>query len=183
VRLAFPIYTRTRKDPRAAQRAIRRPEVNLWFACPGGEGRTFNLFLALSRIRCPTLVLGGEEDPMISIECQEDIAAALPAHLVRFERFPNCRHSVIADAPLSALYATSSLFRRSRVQAMSRDRTTEQPLWAKEGPVFKPTSACCLRPLLFTNHRVTQLHADREEWDYRARCPLAGGASTLQATS
>jgi proline iminopeptidase len=29
VRLAFPVYTRTRKDPLAAQRTIRRPEVNL----------------------------------------------------------------------------------------------------------------------------------------------------------
>jgi pimeloyl-ACP methyl ester carboxylesterase len=42
----------------------------------------------------PTLVLGGEEDPMIPIEAQQDIVAALPAHLVRFERFPNCGHSV-----------------------------------------------------------------------------------------
>jgi hypothetical protein len=39
---------------------------------------------------------------MIPIECQEDLVAALPAHLVRFERFSNCGHSVIADAPLRA---------------------------------------------------------------------------------
>jgi pimeloyl-ACP methyl ester carboxylesterase len=39
---------------------------------------------------------------MIPIECQEDLVAALPAHLVRFERFPNCGHSVIADAPTRA---------------------------------------------------------------------------------
>jgi pimeloyl-ACP methyl ester carboxylesterase len=36
---------------------------------------------------------------MIPIECQEDLVSALPAHLVHFERFPNCGHSVIADAP------------------------------------------------------------------------------------
>ena len=36
---------------------------------------------------------------MIPIECQEDLVAALPLHLVRFERFPNCGHSVITDAP------------------------------------------------------------------------------------
>jgi proline iminopeptidase len=99
VRLAFPVYTRTRKDPLAAQRGIRRPDVNHWFARPGGEGRTFNFFPDLPKIQCPTLVLGGEEDPMIPIEAQEDIVAALPAHLVRFERFPNCGHSVITDAP------------------------------------------------------------------------------------
>ena len=39
---------------------------------------------------------------MIPIECQEDIVAALPSHLVRFERFPNCAHSIIADAPYRA---------------------------------------------------------------------------------
>jgi len=99
VRLAFPIYTRTRRDPQAAQRAVRRPEVNLWFARPGGEGWTFNFLPNMSRIQCPTLVLGGEDDPMIPIECQEDLVAALPSHLVRFERFANCGHSVIADAP------------------------------------------------------------------------------------
>jgi pimeloyl-ACP methyl ester carboxylesterase len=43
--------------------------------------------------RSPILVLGGEDDPMVPIETQEDIVAALPSHLVRFERFPNCGHS------------------------------------------------------------------------------------------
>jgi pimeloyl-ACP methyl ester carboxylesterase len=99
VRLAMPVYTRTRKDPLAAQRGIRRADVNLWFARPGGEGRRFNYFSELAKIQCPTLVLGGEDDPMIPIEAQEDIVAALPTQLVRFERFPNCGHSVITDAP------------------------------------------------------------------------------------
>jgi proline iminopeptidase len=102
VRLAFPVYTRTPRDPQTMQRAIRRPDVNHWFARPGGEGCTFNFFPALLNIQCPTLVLGGKEDPMIPIECQEDLVAALPVHLVRFERFPNCGHSVIADAPMRA---------------------------------------------------------------------------------
>ena len=30
--------------------------------------------------------------------CQADPAAALPAHLVRFERFAACGHGVLADA-------------------------------------------------------------------------------------
>ena len=59
-RLAFPVYTRTKRGPQAVQRGIRRADVNLWFARPGGEGRTFNFFPVLSRIQCPTLVLGGE---------------------------------------------------------------------------------------------------------------------------
>ena len=103
IRLAFPVYTRTPRDPETVKRAILHPEVNLWFTRPGGEGRTYNFFPALRHVQCPTLVLGGEEDPMIPIACQEDIVAALPAHLVRFERFPGCGHGVVTDAPERAM--------------------------------------------------------------------------------
>src|SRR5881296_1102507 len=79
IRLAFPLYTRTPRDPEVVQRAVRHPEVTRWFTRPGGEGHTFNLFAALAQVQSPTLVLGGEEDPMTPIECQADIVAALPA--------------------------------------------------------------------------------------------------------
>jgi pimeloyl-ACP methyl ester carboxylesterase len=102
-RLAFPLYTRTPRDPDMARRAISRSEVLQWFTKPGGESDTFNMFPDLGRIQCPTLVLGGEDDPMLPIECQADIAAVLPAHLVRFERFADCGHAVIPDAPERAM--------------------------------------------------------------------------------
>lgn len=103
LRLAFPLYTRTPRNPDVARRAVRHAEVLRWFTRSGGEGHTFNLLPALSRVQCPTLVLGGEEDPMTPIECQADIAAALPAHLVRFERFAGCGHAVVPDAPERAM--------------------------------------------------------------------------------
>jgi len=99
LRLAFPHYTRTPRDPVAAERTIRRPDVLRWFQRAGGEGHTFNMLSALARVQCPTLVMGGEEDPMIPIESQSDIAAVIPAHLVRFERFAGCGHGVFTDAP------------------------------------------------------------------------------------
>jgi pimeloyl-ACP methyl ester carboxylesterase len=43
-------------------------------------------------------VMGGVDDPMHPIEAQAEIAAALPAHLVRFERFADCGHAVVPDA-------------------------------------------------------------------------------------
>jgi len=101
-RLAFPLYTRTPRD-HMARRAISRSEVLQWFTKPGGESDTFNMFPDLGRIQCPTLVLGGEDDPIHPIESQADIAAALPAHLVQFERFANCRHAVVPDAPERAM--------------------------------------------------------------------------------
>ena len=102
-RLAFPLYTRTPRDPDMARRAVSRSEVQHWFTKPGGESHTFNMFPDLGHIQCPTLVLGGEDDPMLPIECQADIAAALPAHLVRFERFADCGHAVVPDAPERAM--------------------------------------------------------------------------------
>jgi pimeloyl-ACP methyl ester carboxylesterase len=103
MRLAFPVYTRTPRDPAVLARAVRRPDVTRWFTRPGGEAHAFDLRGDLSRVECPTLVLGGEEDPMTPIECQAEIAAALPSHLTRFERFAGCGHAVLPDAPERAL--------------------------------------------------------------------------------
>jgi pimeloyl-ACP methyl ester carboxylesterase len=102
-RLAMPLYFRTPRDPDMARRAVNRSEVLQLFTGPGGESDTFNLFPDLHRIQCPTLVMGGEDDPMHPIESQADIAAALPAHLVQFERFANCGHAVVPDAPERAM--------------------------------------------------------------------------------
>ena len=92
----FRTTSRTPRDPDMARRAVSRPEVLQWFTRPGGESHSFNLFPDLHRIQCPTLVLGGEDDPMHPIESQADIAAALPPHLVQFERFADCGHAVHA---------------------------------------------------------------------------------------
>jgi pimeloyl-ACP methyl ester carboxylesterase len=108
IRLAMPHYTRVPRDPDTARRAVSRPEVLQWFSRPGGESGSFNFFPDLHRIQCPTLVLGGEDDPMLPIECQADLAAALPGHLVRFERFANCGHSCMQDAPEQTLAAIRS---------------------------------------------------------------------------
>ena len=99
------ITPRIPRDPDMGRRAINRPEVLQWFTRPGGESHSYNFFPDLDRIQCPTLVLGGEDDPIHPIESQADIAAALPPHLVRFERFANCRHACIQDAPERTLAA------------------------------------------------------------------------------
>jgi pimeloyl-ACP methyl ester carboxylesterase len=105
IRLAMPHYTRVPRDPDMARRAVSRPEVLQWFTRPGGESHSFNFFADLHRIQCPTLVLGGEDDPMLPIECQADLAAALPPHLVQFERFADCGHACVQDAPEQTLAA------------------------------------------------------------------------------
>jgi pimeloyl-ACP methyl ester carboxylesterase len=39
----------------------------------------------------------GEDDPMTPLECSEEIVAALPPNLVRFERFAGAGHGIVAD--------------------------------------------------------------------------------------
>jgi proline iminopeptidase len=113
-RLGMPHYTRIPRDPDAARRMISRPEVLSWFSRPGGESSSFNMLADLHRIRCPTLVLGGEDDPIHPIESQADIAAALPAHLVQFERFEDCRHAVVPDAPERAMAVMRDFIQRPK---------------------------------------------------------------------
>ena len=113
LRLALPLYSRRPRDPDMARRAVNRPAVGLhWFMRPGGESDRFDLFPELGRIACPTLVLGGEDDPMHPIESQADIAAALPPHLVQFERFADCRHGVMPDEPERTLAVIRDFIRK-----------------------------------------------------------------------
>src|SRR5271163_562218 len=55
---------------------VRRRGVPLRFPRPVGP------------VKCPTLVLAGELDPVTPMADSDDIAAALPSALVRYERFP-----------------------------------------------------------------------------------------------
>ena len=72
--------------------------VRLFFDVEGGESDRFNMFPELDRIRCPTMVIGGEDDPMHPIESQPDIAAAEP-RAVRTVR----GHGIVPDAPERAM--------------------------------------------------------------------------------
>ena len=64
-----------------------------------GERETMNFLSELHRIKCPTLVMVGEDDPMTPVPCSEEIVAALPPNLVRFERFAGAGHGIAPDQP------------------------------------------------------------------------------------
>jgi proline iminopeptidase len=97
VRLAVPLYNRGKADPDANARTVFALDVMFHFAA--GEIRSMDLAPGLANVRCPTLVLGGELDPVCPIEMQEEIVAALPREHVRFQRFPDCGHGVYRDDP------------------------------------------------------------------------------------
>lgn len=102
-RVCGPLYNRrAKKDPDAMERGVRNTAVSdFWFG-PGGESRRFDFCAGLGRVRCPTLVMAGEDDPITPISRSELIAASVPAGLVRFERFANAGHGVHNDDPVAA---------------------------------------------------------------------------------
>ena len=98
-----PLYNRRgRKDPDAALRTLRNDAVAFHFAGPDRETARLDFREGLGRVQCPTLVMAGEDDPITPISRSELIAACLPPHLVRFERFADAGHGVHNDDPAAA---------------------------------------------------------------------------------
>lgn len=92
---AMPTYQRSARDPDALARTVFALDVLFHFAT--GEQRTMDFTAQLGQIKAPTLVLGGEEDPVTPIDDQVELAAAIPG--ARLERFAGCGHGVFRDAP------------------------------------------------------------------------------------
>ena len=97
LKVCFPLYNHKRRGTEAMTRSVMNMEVVLDF--PRSEQSKFDFLPDLKRIKCPTMVMGGEDDPITPIADSEDIAAALPKELVRFERFPKTGHGIVNDAP------------------------------------------------------------------------------------
>lgn len=108
-RLCFPLYNRRPRDPDADKRTVWNFEVMFHFG--GGEDRTMDLLPDLARVRCPTLVLAGEDDPITPVGDAEDIAAAIPGGRARLERFAGCGHGVFRDDPEGGLAAIRRFLR------------------------------------------------------------------------
>jgi pimeloyl-ACP methyl ester carboxylesterase len=94
-------YNTRFSDPHGMTRSVLRGDVLFHFFQTGyGD---FDFRPELKNVRCPTLVLGGEDDPTTPIEDQEDIAAALPQEWVEFHRFADCGHGAYRDCPDEAI--------------------------------------------------------------------------------
>lgn len=96
-KVCVPLYTRTAPMAGFFERAVRNPAMRLVFF--EAELRRLDLLRQLDRIKCATLIVAGEDDPITPLADIEDIAAALPPDLVRLERFANAGHGVYRDRP------------------------------------------------------------------------------------
>ena len=72
-------------------------QVNLsWFE---NEGNAMDLRPDLANVRCPTLVLVGEHDPLYPAAWVEEIVTAIPNSLARLLVVPNAAHDITTDNP------------------------------------------------------------------------------------
>jgi proline iminopeptidase len=121
-RICFPLYSRTPQDPHGRTRTVWNFDVMFRFS--GGEDQRFDYLPDLARVRCPTLVLGGEDDPITPIGDAEDIAAALPRGLARFERFAGCGHGVFRDDPMAGFASIRRFVREIDARRRGQDSST-----------------------------------------------------------
>jgi proline iminopeptidase len=99
IRVCLPVYNQTPMDPDVLARVRLKLEVGNHFF--RNEGFDVDLFPELPNIRCPTLVLGGELDPITPAADSEDIAGAIPQAEVRI--FEGAGHGVFRDQPEKAV--------------------------------------------------------------------------------
>ncbi len=97
IKFCRPLYSRAPYNPERDAR--QQWKLDVLGAFRKGEDYTFDYLDDLKRIKCPTLVLAGEEDPITPAFYSEQIVAAMAPGLVRFEQFPNAGHGISADAP------------------------------------------------------------------------------------
>src|SRR5580765_4544765 len=98
-RVCGPLYTHTPPDIDALKRCIPSHDIIPFFERPGGEGVVFDLSAELSAVRCPTLVIGGGDDPITPVSEQQTIVDALPRGLATLQCFPHAGHGVVRDTP------------------------------------------------------------------------------------
>lgn len=99
IRVALPVYNPTPMDQDVIARTRLKMDVGNHFF--RNEGFVVDLFPELPNIRCPTLVLGGELDPITPVADSQDIAAAIPQAEVRI--FEGAGHGVFRDQPEEAV--------------------------------------------------------------------------------
>jgi proline iminopeptidase len=104
LRVCSPLYNpRGRRDPEAMARTVRHEQVAFHFAKSDDGPHPMDFRADLAKVRCPCLVIGGEDDPITPISRSELLAACLPQHLVRLVRVPNAGHGVHNDDPALAM--------------------------------------------------------------------------------
>jgi pimeloyl-ACP methyl ester carboxylesterase len=100
-RVCYPLYSGTtgwaEESRQFLARMIRNPDVALHYHTH--EASSFDPWSLLGAVRCPILVLAGEDDPVCPLPVVEELASQLPADTTRLVRLPGARHTIFRDRP------------------------------------------------------------------------------------
>jgi pimeloyl-ACP methyl ester carboxylesterase len=98
LRVCLPLYSRTGGlDPDVVARMEWNPDATIHW--DRNETAHVDLREAAGLVRCPVLLLAGEEDPSCTLAGAEELAEALPPELLEFRRYAGAGHGVVRDRP------------------------------------------------------------------------------------
>ena len=101
LRVCYPLYSGKpgwAEESRQFQaRMIKSMDVGVHYS--SHEARRFDPWSVIGAVRCPVLVLAGEDDPICPLPVVEELASRLPAETTRFVRLPGARHTIFRDRP------------------------------------------------------------------------------------
>jgi proline-specific peptidase len=101
MRVCGPLLT-LRDDPDpliAAADAARIQTMNVNVHWVENEGKKLDLRESLGEVRCPTLVLVGERDPLVPVHLAQEVVDAIPRGLARLVVVPDASHNLVTDNP------------------------------------------------------------------------------------
>jgi pimeloyl-ACP methyl ester carboxylesterase len=100
-RVCYPLYSATPgwagESRQFLARMIKNMDVSLHYASHQASG--FDPWTVTAAVRCPVLVLTGEDDPVCPLPVVEELASQLPAETTRLVRLPGARHTIFRDRP------------------------------------------------------------------------------------
>jgi proline iminopeptidase len=78
------------------------------------EVHAFDPWSVIGAVRCPVLILAGEDDPICPLPVVEELVSQLPAETTRFVRLPGARHTIFRDRPDLAFLAVRNFVSQVR---------------------------------------------------------------------
>jgi pimeloyl-ACP methyl ester carboxylesterase len=112
-RVCYPLYSGApgwaEESRQWMARTIRSTDVGTYYSY---ERESFDPWSVRAAVRCPVLVLAGEDDPICPLPVVEELASQLPAETTRLVRLPGARHTIFRDRPDLAFPAIAEFARR-----------------------------------------------------------------------
>ena len=100
-RVCYPLYSATpgwaEESGQFMARMIKNIDVSLHYVSQRASG--FDPRSVAGAVRCPVLVLTGEDDPICPLPVVEELVSRLPAQVTRLVTLPGARHTIFRDRP------------------------------------------------------------------------------------